>query len=77
MLHFTQTSQNLLIKKKPTFYTYIKKEIGLQKNETTPCQLQVTSMKKERFYQLKWRSKMLEATRDMERTVDTLVISSS
>lgn len=29
------------------------------------------------FYQLKWRSKMLEATRDMERTVDTLVISSS
>lgn len=47
MLHFTQTSQNLLIKKKPTFYTYIKKEIGLQKNETTPCQLQVTSMKKE------------------------------
>lgn len=45
MLHFTHTSQNLL--KKTKFYTYIKKEIGLQKNETTPCQLQVTSMKKE------------------------------
>lgn len=33
--------------KKTTFYTYIKKEIGLQQNETTPCQLQVTSMKTE------------------------------